>query len=232
MLQPSGKSNGFVIAITEATAKTPQPIPTSNELSLATNRTRRPRPQPPPLTIPSKAHIADDHRQITPPTRQSPPSTNGRAPSAADVPLPRSSLSTPTLARRGSSASPPVCTPAMRSMFPKYDPSVPLAHQQYYPDMRSVPGLASAMAVAGSSSNRPSEHSQNITQIAGLTTKCPLGGTQEAAVVKESPFRPQDDSELAATLSGPEELPDLWDIANGQTSPEGAIDTFTLELSW
>ena len=54
------------------------------------------------------------------------------------------------------------------------------------------------------------------------------------ANVKESPFRSADTAEEKTTLSSPEQLLDLWDIANGQTASEEVveIDTYVLELSW
>lgn len=54
----------------------------------------------------------------------------------------------------------------------------------------------------------------------------------KAADIKESPFQSADNAEPEATLSNPEELLDLWDVANGQTASEGVGDTHVLELSW
>ena len=54
----------------------------------------------------------------------------------------------------------------------------------------------------------------------------------KAANVKESPFRSTDITEEKTALSSPEQLLDLWDIANGQTALEEVVDTYVLELSW
>ena len=54
----------------------------------------------------------------------------------------------------------------------------------------------------------------------------------KAANVKESPFRSTDTTEEKTALSSPEQLLDLWDIANGQTALEEVVDTYVLELSW
>ena len=234
MLHPSGKNNGFVIAITEATPTATEPAPAPQEAQVATAQAQRPRPQPPPLTIPQKAHITDDQRPTTPPTHQSPPPPpppppTNCAPSAADAALPRSSTSSPTLVRSGSTAT---ATPVMHSMFPKYNPSVPLGHQHYYPNVERVPGLASAMAVAGSSSNGTSGYSQHIRGATKLDRTGGDDGKPGVAELKESPFNNSNDSKHVATLSTPEELLELWAIGNGQAASEEAAETYTLELSW
>lgn len=120
-------------------------------------------------------------------------------------------------------------------MFPQYNPSRPLARQSYYPDMEVVPGLASAMAAAGSSTNRSSNnpYRQQMarrsldTAIGGLDSQRP--GTAEA---KESPLRVVEKLEQQATYSKPEDLVEIWNIANGQAASEEAAEAYSLELSW
>lgn len=53
----------------------------------------------------------------------------------------------------------------------------------------------------------------------------------KAADTKESPLRSADGVEPKTTLSSPEQLLDLWDIANGQTASEEVVDRYVLELS-
>lgn len=114
-------------------------------------------------------------------------------------------------------------------MFPKYDPSRPLDRQSYYPN--NVPGLAAAMAVAGSSSNNPYRQAGNrsVSDFAKRSVENIRG---DAASIKESPLRHMDNAEDHAILSNSEELLELWAIANGQAPSEDTAETFHLELSW
>ncbi|KAL9077412.1 MAG: hypothetical protein Q9161_000257 [Pseudevernia consocians] len=216
MLHPSGKTNGFVIQITEAP---PSIIPETQD---TTEQAPRQKPQPPPLAIPPKAYISDDQRPATPPS----PLTPSRAASPTEVPLPRSSTNTPILVRSNSDA-----TPVMRSMFPRYDPNIPFTQQHYRPELEKVPGLASAMAVAGTSSYRPPSYSQQANNRPS-SAYLPLENERmKATDIKESPLRSADTAEHETRLSSPEELLDLWDIANGQTASEEVVNRYVLELS-
>ena len=228
MLHPSGKTNGFFIQITEALPP-PPPGPPSVILETPDPSEQAPRkkPQPPPLAIPPKAYISDDQRPATPPSPPLSFPTRSRAASPAEVSLPRSSTNTPILVSSTSGA-----TPVMRSMFPCYDPNVPLTQQQYRPEIERVPGLASAMAVAGSSSYRPPSYSQEANNRPSSAHLQLDREGLKAADIKESPFQSADNAELETTLSNPEELLDLWDVANGQTASEGDGETHVLELSW
>lgn len=236
MLAPSGKGNGLVIQITESRPLPSDSVHTPTNLPATPPSSRQQRPQPPPLTIPQKAHIAQEQRPATPPSPLSPSPTQERAPSAADVPLPRSSAPTPTLAGDGHIASPKSETPVMRSMFPRYDPSRPLARQSYYPDVEAVPGLASAMAAAGSSSiNRSSNnpYREQMKRRSTDTAKASLESQRPAiGGIKESPLRTVENLEQQAVYSKPEDLVEIWNIANGQAASDEAADTYSLELSW
>lgn len=236
MLAPSGKGNGLVIQITESRPSISDSVHTVTSLPATPPSSRQQRPQPPPLTIPQKAHIAQEQRPGTPPSPLSPSPTQERAPSAADVPLPGSNVPTPTLTGVGNMASPKSETPVMRSMFPRYDPSRPLARQSYYPDMEAVPGLASAMAAAGSSSiNRSSNnpYRQQMRRGSSDTAKTSLESQRPAvATIKESPLRTVENLEQQAIYSKPEDLVELWNISNGQAASDEAADTYSLELSW
>jgi len=236
MLSPPGKNNAFVIQITERRPSTSESLPPTNT-QLETLQTKpRQKPQPPPLAIPPKAHIAEEQRPASPPSPLTPSPIQERAPSAADIPLPRSSAPTPTLAEDGGAASPKSETPVMRSMFPRYDPSRPLARQSYYPQLDSVPGLASAMAVAGSSSNNRNSNNPYRQQMARRSldiAKTSLDGPRPGtAEVKESPLRSVENSEPPTTFSDPEDLLEVWNLANGQAPSDEAADAYSLELSW
>ena len=229
MFPPLGKTNGFVIQITEAP---PPPAPPGPPFVLPKTQNTaehapRQKPQPPPLAIPPKAYISDDQRPATPPSPPTSLHTRNRAASPTEVPLPRSSKTSPKLVRSNSGA-----TPVMRSMFPRYDTNIPFTQQQYRPDIDRVPGLASAMAVAGTSSYRPPSYSQQANNRPSSAYLQLERERLKAAEAKESPLRSTDHAEQKTTLSTPEQLLDLWDNANGQTASEGVVDTYVLELSW
>lgn len=120
----------------------------------------------------------------------------------------------------------------MRSMFPRYDPNVPFTQQKYRPDIDRVPGLASAMAVAGTSSYRLPSYQQQANNRPSSAYLQLEEEKLKAAETKESPLRSVDNAEQKIKLSSPEQLLGLWDIANGQTSSEEIVDAYVLELSW
>ena len=227
MFPPLGKTNGFVIQITESPPPPPAPPTVIGEARTSAEQTPRQKPQPPPLAIPQRAYISDNQRPAKPPTPPTSIPPRSRAASPTEVPLPQSSAGSPTLVRSNSGA-----TPVMRSMFPRYDHNKPLNQQQYRPEIDRVPGLASAMAVAGTSSYKKPSHSQ---QADGRPSSAYLRlerEKQKAAELKESPFRPAENAEPKAIFSSPEQLLDLWDIANGQNTGKEVGDTYVLELSW
>ena len=108
-------------------------------------------------------------------------------------------------------------------MFPSYNPTVPLGQQQYYPNMDVVPALTRMREVAGPSSYIPQSHQEN-----GITNLAP---PKQETVKKESPLRRSESLKRPTTFSKPEELSDLWSIANGQAASD-ANDQYALELSW
>jgi len=116
-------------------------------------------------------------------------------------------------------------------MFPRYDPSRPLNRQSYYPNEDAVPGLAAAMAVAGSSSNNPYRQAGHRS-VSDFVKRDLEKVRSDSASIKESPLRNMDDVEDRAALSSPEELLELWAIANGQAARHEAAETCNLELSW
>jgi len=180
-----------------------------------------------PLSPLPNAAVADDNgRPTTPPNRIPPPPPRGRPAS------PRSTRSSPTLVRHGSIASTATHSPVMRSMFPRYDPSVPLTHQQYYPNPESRPNMPNRTKDAdNSSSYSPSLYSQ-MGSMSPKFAKEDMGSPRTLNGSRpSSPFQASEGPTHAPKLSNPEELLDLWSIANGQGSQE-ALDTYTLSLSW
>ena len=86
---------------------------------------------------PSRARVAGSSRPSSPLARM--PLQN-RAPSLSEtINPPRSHTSSPTLVRSGSTGSTATHSPVMRSMFSRFDPSVSLAQQKYYPNMERMP---------------------------------------------------------------------------------------------
>ena len=236
MLAPTGKSNGFVVQITEGRPSISEPDHSDEKQQHDGRQRARSKPQPPPLTIPPKARIAQEQKPQRSPSPPAPSPVQDRAPSAAGVPLPRSNAPTPTPADGGIISSPNAKTPVMRSMFPEYDPSRPLARQSYYPDLDAVPGLASAMAVAGSSSINRTSNNPYRQQMArrSLEISRSIQENQRPAVaeVKESPLHAAESTEQQATYSNPEQLEAIWGISNGQAASDGLAETYSLELSW
>ena len=178
-----------------------------------------------PLSPLPRLVVADNRRPVTPPKQMPPPPPRTRPGS------PRSTRSSPTLVRNGSISSTATHSPVMRSMFPRYDPSIPLTHQKYYPNPESRPMMPDQTRDAeDSSSYSPSLYSQmghmspKFKQDMG--TPKTITGSRPT-----SPFRAPECSTHPSKHSSPEELLDLWSIANGQGSQE-ALDTYTLTLSW
>lgn len=228
MLKPAGSMDGIVISITEGRPSTSTTMRTTTVPARPTTACSERCPQLPSLTIPPKAVTAAEQRPGTPPSPL-PSHTNSsedpRATSPAHIPLPRSSTNTPTLIRSSSNASSTVVSPIMRSMFPRYNPTVPLAQQQYYPDMAGVSIPANIEDRFGHSpyisslSNRNS-HSASYADAGALSEER-----------KESPLKRSESLNRGANPSEPQDLVGLWSIANGQDSGVAA-EIHTLELSW
>ncbi|KAI4131735.1 MAG: hypothetical protein LQ338_001057 [Usnochroma carphineum] len=113
----------------------------------------------------------------------------------------------------------------MRSMFPRYNPTVPLAQQRYYPQIHINPTAAKTAAeAADSGSYSPSLYAQQEPSRNGQKTPLPKGlGLFDAGKLAE-------ESRDLLDLSTPDELVDLWALANGQTSQK-ATKEYGLELS-
>jgi len=92
------------------------------------------------------------------------------------------------------------------------------------------------MAVAGSSSNNRNSNNPYRQQMARRSldiAKTSLDGRRPGtAEVKESPLRSVENSEPPTTFSDPEDLLEVWNLANGQAPSDEAADAYSLELSW
>ncbi|KAL9100370.1 MAG: hypothetical protein Q9163_004240 [Psora crenata] len=223
LIKPSSNSVGMVVAVTEARPSTSE---SSEQRATPAEDVSRRRPRRPTLTIPTTAHGLEQQRPPTPPMLPPPPqrdSLEDHAPLPVEIPLPCSSSNTPTLVRSDGRATTAVeKTPVMRSMFPSYNPSVPLAQQHYYPSRQVAPALTRMRELAGSAA-----HATQLQQEGGDTGLAPA---KQEEGPKESPLKRSESLKRPITFSKPEDLAKLWSIANGQAT-EGAADLFTLELS-
>ena len=117
-------------------------------------------------------------------------------------------------------------------MFPRYNPAVPLAHQAYYPKIENTPTLAHLVGVGeGSSQHHPTlsthqEPPKNAEN--GTESNAPKASLEN---VLDISMASSQNSVRPVNISTPEELIELWSIANGQT-PREASASYTLELSW
>lgn len=115
-------------------------------------------------------------------------------------------------------------------MFPRLDPAVPLARQQYYPTVDVSRGVAAATSRVDIRSYSPSLYSQQepsfrreeiYKQRTGLTNGLGL----------KNVLNPSEGPKEVACISTPIELVDVWAFANGQET-SGAAREYKLELSW
>lgn len=180
--------------------------------SVATNRPRT--PSPPATQVQSNARSSSPGYRSP---RSQPPSPLRLEGS------PRSRASSPTLIRKGSNASTRTAThsPVMRSMFPRYDPSIPLNRQRYYPNSQIGTDVTGQMY-------SPSVYSEQKRQSSRPSAPALVIPTSSGAV----PILQQSSNGSALSMfSTSEQLLHLWDIANGQ-SQDGVEENFTVELAW
>ena len=108
-------------------------------------------------------------------------------------------------------------------MFPRYNPNIPLTHQSYYPAIDRAAILPEELV------NRPEYSPSLYSQRGGPSPAVSSNGPKTPH--SASNLEDQMVQEPAQDLSTPEELLDMWSIANGQDSQEAA-DTYVLGLSW
>ncbi|KAL9586862.1 MAG: hypothetical protein Q9212_000606 [Teloschistes hypoglaucus] len=224
MMKPIGDVHEVVIAIEEDSAAVARHLPppprvhnSPSENSIAPSF--RLQPPTPPLAERPETPIP-----LTPsPTFTSP----SRAMSSTSIDSsPRSQTSSPTLVRNGSTASTGTYSPVMRSMFPRYDPAVPLAQQSYYPRVEIKPAVAAVTSrLDNPGSCSPSLYSQQEPPLLENESNfCKTG------LRLQNLREPVQGSIALSSISTPAELVDFWAIANGQRNSEAA-SRFTLELS-
>lgn len=117
-------------------------------------------------------------------------------------------------------------TPVMRSMFPRFDPEVRMSRQDYVPPVELLPPPPPLLP--GMRSSRP--NSQVSVYVPAQSSPMPSPSpylTPQRVMSPPAPPLDRADQELSA----PEELLDLWTIANGQLCPE-AKESYVLGLEW
>jgi hypothetical protein len=200
-----GKTEGVVIQILEP------------------SRTTTPVERPPAaIVVDSRSSSPDTkHDRADSPQANSPPRSRAVSPATQRT-------NSPTLVRANSAASPePHESPVqMRSMFPTYNPSLPLSRQMYFPPRgASPPNLPTQVVQRG-------EYSPSATSPSQLDHA--LGGPKTApASVIDFPLDTLDP--MPQAFSSPEDLERLWIAANGQDDGQGSQLTlgmsFNLEMT-
>ncbi|KAG5299012.1 hypothetical protein I7I50_07752 [Histoplasma capsulatum G186AR] len=97
---------------------------------------------------------------------------------------------------------------SMRSIFPRYDPNVPLSQQQYYPQ-RSRPNDLPREVISRC------DYSQSVASPQSASSRTMRESTQLAA---------------AAKVTSSQQLTRLWEAANGE-GPQPELGTFHLRIS-
>lgn len=180
-----------------------------------------------PISSPLKAHVAERSRSNTPNSqlcerRGAASPTPIRAASPAGS-LNRSTHSTsPTLVRSDSVASTTDArSPLMRSIYPRYNPNLPLSQQRYHPDPASA-----------SPTNLPREVISKAEYSPSLYSPGRAGGVREEG--KAEMIRITSIGNAPGTTmmknSTVEELGRFWEIANGQSS-HGTLNSIRLQIS-
>ncbi|KAL8666078.1 MAG: hypothetical protein Q9202_001815 [Teloschistes flavicans] len=224
MMKPVGDVHEVVIAIEEDSAAVARHLPPPpkvhtppSENSMAPSfRLQAPTP---PLTERPSTPVALN------PSPTSPSSRRAASPTSMDS-SPRSQMSSPTLVRGGSSASTGTYSPVMRSMFPRYDPTVPLTQQSYYPRLDINPAVAAVTRrLDNPGSYSPSLYSQQEPPLREKVSNfCKTG------LRLQNLREPVQGSIALSSISTPIELVEFWALANGQRSSEAA-SKFTVGLS-
>ena len=233
LVKMSGNTRDVVIAIQETPGEAaPSALPTS--------RSQTPQPSPSEAqqhhilpAPPPRAHLQKNQRTSTPPPRNS--TTHPRSRSVPQLHIEtktRPRGPTPTLVRPATASATPLSspTPVMQSMFPKYDPSMPLAQQHYYPDLQGNPRLAQIGRAVTAPTYTPSNYSPRQSLVPAYPIPQIEASSSSNTRATAFPLEVTRVWECVTELSTPKDLLGLWSIANGQNPNEG-VDDFTLELN-
>lgn len=176
-------------------------------------------------TVPSVVTSTNRPKSKTQPSLLPPPPSRSLATST------RSQTSSPSHVRSNSAPSLETQSPVMRSMFPRYNPQIPLAKQHYYPSRDDNLRMANVRPkLRGSSSQTMSTSSGEETRSQDHSVPS-MGSLRTALTSERESLQSSRCSDSRPPLSCPEDLLDLWSLANGQGNWETAT-TYTLQLSW
>lgn len=188
---------------------------------------------PSPVSVPPKAHVAERSRSNTPTSqlcerRGAASPAPLRAASPADT-FQSGHSTSPTLVRSNSAASTTdTRSPLMRSIFPRYNPNLPLAQQRYYPDpARGASPTNLPREVVSKAEYSPSMYSPGS---AGKISKHGYAEGPKTAPASVFNFPAGVLDKTIAEYSTMEELAGLWDAANGQSSNENP-NSYKLQIN-
>lgn len=227
----SSESRGVVIAI-EETVPAEFVRSTPSKAHVPKVQAYESPPKPVSSLLSDVAHEGSHHKPSTAPNRLPLSPLRLAVSPAGERSPPQSHTSSPTPIRSNSIGSADAHSPVMRSMFPRYDPKIPLAKQHYYPNRDIHRGPADAKLKV----SRPSASCAGIpSQVETLSPRHPTVNTRSPMIIpygrRGVAVRTSENSDLAPAISTPDELLDLWSVANGQGSQEAA-ETYTLKLCW
>lgn len=180
-----------------------------------------------PISSPPKAHMAERSRSNTPTGplcerrgAASPAPLRAASPAGS---LNRSTHSTsPTLVRSDSVASTTETrSPLMRSIFPRYNPNLPLSQQRYHPDPASASPTDLPREVISKAEYSPSLYSP------GVAGRAREEGKAEMIRMTSIGNAPATTMMKYSTI---EELGRFWEAANGQSS-HGTPNSITMQIS-
>ncbi|KAL8786687.1 MAG: hypothetical protein Q9213_002622 [Squamulea squamosa] len=231
MIKPVGNVHELVVAIEKDDNITTHPIPPPPKAHMPTSQDptapsfRLQAPTPPLAERPATSVSLF----VSCPSPTSSSLSRAASPTSVKTSS-RSHTSSPTLVRNGSTASTGTYSPVMRSMFPRYDPTVSLARQQYYPTVNISPTVAATTSrVDDMGSCSPSLYSQQEPSFHREETNSHRIGLTNGLGL-ENVRKPSESSKGVSCISTPAELVDLWALSNGQET-SGAGQEYKLELS-
>ncbi|KAI9810889.1 MAG: hypothetical protein M1827_005748 [Pycnora praestabilis] len=164
------------------------------------------------IASPAKAHVIDQPRRSYTPSIAPSGTTRAASPALTNN---QSILSgSPTLVRANSAASNFV---PMRSMFPRYNPNLPLSQQQYEPTQASPTNISR-------------EHISKAAYSPSIYSPQNCVAGPSSAPSNSSTFPPGAMNTVQPRYSSVSELTHLWEAANGQTSQKSGR-LCTLQMS-
>ena len=176
-----------------------------------TPQTGRARATPSPITVPAPAHAVGDL-----------PPRSHTSFSEAPTLVRSNSNSSHHSARYTPTTSPQRGEPVMRSIFPRYNPTVPLEHQPYFPTQTSPKHIPKT--VINRRPYSPSFNDDTDRMTLGLQSPPPVGispGRFPRGLQDEAIFEP----------SSNDEMKEFWKVANGWRVSASEGRSFCLKMT-